>query len=242
MGTPEFPDLGRHCSVDYCKQIDFLPFTCDRCIQVFCLDHRSYMKHSCPKGNRGDLTVVICPLCAKGVRLNPDEDPNITWEKHVNTDCDPSSYEKTVKKKKCPMQRVAYLLQHYKMPRLQYRALLETSVRTHSCSGPKKLESSFSFMGFLSTANTKEAPASSSSSRWSSLFASAEASIRELGNDISQKLQFSGGDLEKTQERNGKQNGGKVTVDVCPKCSKGFREPGDLLKHIDKDHRGTSLA
>ena len=34
MGTPEFPDLGKHCSVDYCKQIDFLPFTCDRCIQV----------------------------------------------------------------------------------------------------------------------------------------------------------------------------------------------------------------
>ncbi|TYJ50521.1 hypothetical protein E1A91_A01G213000v1 [Gossypium mustelinum] len=31
MGTPEFPDLGRHCSVQHCKQIDFLPFTCDRC-------------------------------------------------------------------------------------------------------------------------------------------------------------------------------------------------------------------
>ena len=34
MGTPEFPDLGKHCSVDICKQIDFLPFTCDRCLQV----------------------------------------------------------------------------------------------------------------------------------------------------------------------------------------------------------------
>ncbi|OAY73065.1 Zinc finger AN1 and C2H2 domain-containing stress-associated protein 13 [Ananas comosus] len=33
MGTPEFPDLGKHCSVDDCKQIDFLPFTCDRCSQ-----------------------------------------------------------------------------------------------------------------------------------------------------------------------------------------------------------------
>ncbi|KAL9998738.1 putative transcription regulator A20-like family [Helianthus debilis subsp. tardiflorus] len=31
MGTPAFPDLGKHCSVDDCKLIDFLPFTCDCC-------------------------------------------------------------------------------------------------------------------------------------------------------------------------------------------------------------------
>ncbi|PVH65066.1 hypothetical protein PAHAL_2G416300 [Panicum hallii] len=31
MGTPEFPNLGKHCSVGDCNQIDFLPFTCDRC-------------------------------------------------------------------------------------------------------------------------------------------------------------------------------------------------------------------
>ena len=35
MGTPAFPNLGKHCSGDDCKQIDFLPFTCDRCNQVF---------------------------------------------------------------------------------------------------------------------------------------------------------------------------------------------------------------
>ena len=34
MGTPQFPDLGKHCSVDDCKLIDFLPFTCDRCKKV----------------------------------------------------------------------------------------------------------------------------------------------------------------------------------------------------------------
>jgi len=34
MGTPEFPDLGKHCSVGDCNQIDFLPFTCDRCDHV----------------------------------------------------------------------------------------------------------------------------------------------------------------------------------------------------------------
>ncbi|CAL9224670.1 unnamed protein product, partial [Arabidopsis halleri] len=89
MGTPEFPDLGKHCSVDVCKQIDFMPFTCDRCLQVLCLDHRSYMKHDCPR----DVTVVNT-----GVWLNPEEDSNANWDKHVNnTDCDPS------KKKPCPV-------------------------------------------------------------------------------------------------------------------------------------------
>jgi len=34
MGTPEFPNLGKHCSVSDCRQLDFLPFTCDCCNQV----------------------------------------------------------------------------------------------------------------------------------------------------------------------------------------------------------------
>ena len=63
---------------------NLLNFFFENLLKVYCLDHRSYMKHDCPKGNRGDVTVVICPLCAKGVRLNPDEDPNITWEKHAS--------------------------------------------------------------------------------------------------------------------------------------------------------------
>ncbi|KVI03491.1 Zinc finger, AN1-type [Cynara cardunculus var. scolymus] len=104
MGTPAFPNLGKHCSVDDCKIIDFLPFTCDCCNKVFCLDHRSYISHQCPKANKNNRTVVICPLCAKGVHLVLDQDPNITWESHVNTDCDPSNYEKVTKKKKCPVR------------------------------------------------------------------------------------------------------------------------------------------
>ncbi|PVH65067.1 hypothetical protein PAHAL_2G416300 [Panicum hallii] len=38
MGTPEFPNLGKHCSVGDCNQIDFLPFTCDRCDHVYSLN------------------------------------------------------------------------------------------------------------------------------------------------------------------------------------------------------------
>lgn len=35
MGTPAFPNLGKHCSVDDCRLIDFLPFTCDCCHKVY---------------------------------------------------------------------------------------------------------------------------------------------------------------------------------------------------------------
>ncbi|XP_010523911.1 PREDICTED: zinc finger AN1 and C2H2 domain-containing stress-associated protein 13-like [Tarenaya hassleriana] len=278
MGTPEFPDLGKHCSVDDCKLIDFLPFTCDRCLQVFCLDHRSYIKHSCPKGNRGDVTVVICPLCAKGVRLNPDEDPNITWEKHVNTDCDPSNYEKATKKKKCPVPRCREALTFSNTIKCRDcnldHCLKHRFGPDHNCPGPKKPEQSFPFMGFLSTSSSRKeatksnrAPTSSnSSSRWSSLLSSAEASLSRLSTDISQKLQFAsssnGGNaeecpqcgakfssvgslvehVEKVHERNGKHALAKPTIDACPKCSKGFRDPVDLVKHIERDHRGTSKA
>jgi hypothetical protein len=34
MGTPAFPNLGQHCSVSDCQQIDFLPFSCDACNKV----------------------------------------------------------------------------------------------------------------------------------------------------------------------------------------------------------------
>lgn len=133
MGTPEFPNLGKHCSVEDCRQIDFLPFTCDCCFKVYCLDHRSYIRHQCPTANKNNVTVVICPLCAKGVRLNPVEDPNITWESHVNTECDPSNYEKATKKKKmscASLQRAFDFLQHNQMSGLYYRSLLEAPVWT----------------------------------------------------------------------------------------------------------------
>lgn len=34
-GTEAFPDLGRHCQRSDCNQLDFLPFKCDGCHQVF---------------------------------------------------------------------------------------------------------------------------------------------------------------------------------------------------------------
>ena len=38
-------DIGKHCNK--CQKLDFLPFTCDFCRQVFCEDHRTQIAHQC---------------------------------------------------------------------------------------------------------------------------------------------------------------------------------------------------
>lgn len=102
--------LGDHCEFEECKQIDFLPFKCDACEkvrpslpavhrpvvytlglrgnngmfaeQVFCLAHRKYSSHSCKKAGEKETQTIICPLCAKAIKLLPDQDANAAFERH----------------------------------------------------------------------------------------------------------------------------------------------------------------
>jgi len=247
MGTPEFPDLGKHCSFDDCKLIDFLPFTCDRCRQVFCLEHRSYIKHSCPNADRQDVTVVICPLCAKGVRLIPDEDPNITWETHVNTECDPSNYEKVTKKKKCPVPGCKDILTFSNTIKcrdcLVDHCLKHRFGPDHKCPGPKKSEAGFPFMGLLSRSRKEEskpkrAPTSSSSAWATSILnaastvrASAEASMSKLSTEISQKWQITKDGMGQSSS-----SSGGIGQEECPQCGAKFSSVTTLVEHVEKVH------
>lgn len=43
----EFPDLGKHCELKSCRQLDFCPFQCTYCKKWFCKDHRSQHEHYC---------------------------------------------------------------------------------------------------------------------------------------------------------------------------------------------------
>ncbi|XP_008055661.1 AN1-type zinc finger protein 1 isoform X2 [Carlito syrichta] len=84
-------DIGRHCQVEHCRQRDFLPFVCDGCSGVFCLEHRSRESHGCPEVTvineklktdkhksypcsfkdcaERELVAVICPYCEKNFCL-----------------------------------------------------------------------------------------------------------------------------------------------------------------------------
>ncbi|XP_053874529.1 AN1-type zinc finger protein 1 isoform X2 [Malaclemys terrapin pileata] len=79
--------IGQHCGAEHCGQLDFLPFVCDGCSGVFCLQHRSRDSHGCSevnirsesmkldehrsypctyKGCNGkELLPVLCPYCKK---------------------------------------------------------------------------------------------------------------------------------------------------------------------------------
>uniref|UniRef100_A0A7S1QN69 RanBP2-type domain-containing protein n=1 Tax=Alexandrium catenella TaxID=2925 RepID=A0A7S1QN69_ALECA len=96
-------DKGAHCAVGDCRQRDFLPFSCDQCGQLFCLDHFRYEAHSCTRAAGKDNRVLVCPLCQKGVKLVVGEDPNVTWERHVATDCAAPSGGAPPKKERCPV-------------------------------------------------------------------------------------------------------------------------------------------
>ena len=84
-------------------QTDFLPFTCDKCRSTFCLDHRTYGLHSCPKAGHGESTTIACPLCAKAIAIPWQADPNAVFEQHTASDCDPSHWAKVHAKRRCPV-------------------------------------------------------------------------------------------------------------------------------------------
>ncbi|NXG96971.1 ZFAN1 protein, partial [Loxia leucoptera] len=80
-------EVGQHCGVPECRQLDFLPFVCDGCSGIFCLQHRSRDAHGCSEVNirsnsvkpdqhrsypcsykdcnAKELLPVLCPYCEK---------------------------------------------------------------------------------------------------------------------------------------------------------------------------------
>eukprot|EP00439_Symbiodinium_sp_Y106_P067297 s2124_g11.t1 len=97
-------NAGAHCGVKECSRLDFLPFTCSQCQGVFCLDHFRFEAHACPNAAGLDSRVLVCPLCCQSIRMEVGEDPNLTWERHVQTGCtNPSGSETKAKKARCPV-------------------------------------------------------------------------------------------------------------------------------------------
>lgn len=103
LETHDLMSIGRHCAFSGCGQVDFLPFTCDCCSQTFCLEHRTYSAHACPKSGHKETEIIICPLCAKAIKISKDDDVNVIFERHQRDNCDPSNYAKVHKKKLCPV-------------------------------------------------------------------------------------------------------------------------------------------
>lgn len=97
----EFLDLGKHCEHPGCNQHDFLPFKCDSCSKVFCLQHRSYRTHECPVAGSRDTHAIECPICAGSIRVTGTEDVNVAFERHSKSLCNPARRKQRKHKKRC---------------------------------------------------------------------------------------------------------------------------------------------
>ncbi|XP_015067121.1 zinc finger AN1 domain-containing stress-associated protein 12 [Solanum pennellii] len=108
-GTEAYPDLGRHCQLSDCHQLDFLPFTCHACQKVFCVEHRSCKSHECPKSDFNSRIVLVCEICSMSMETTgcQVEDHKAILQKHEESgDCDP----KKKKKPTCPVKRCKGIL------------------------------------------------------------------------------------------------------------------------------------
>jgi predicted nucleic acid binding AN1-type Zn finger protein len=79
--------LGEHCSFPECHQLDFLPFKCKFCSQVFCLEHRTAQNHHCPSFVAEQNVLPNCPLCGELVELKSGEDVNAKVDAHIRSNC-----------------------------------------------------------------------------------------------------------------------------------------------------------
>ncbi|GFN93040.1 An1-type Zinc finger protein 1-like [Plakobranchus ocellatus] len=80
----ELPHIGQNCDAENCNQLDFLPFKCDHCGKVFCLQHKFCDDHKCtapareqneeyqgersysctiPGCEKKELTPIVCHHC-----------------------------------------------------------------------------------------------------------------------------------------------------------------------------------
>lgn len=84
-------DIGKHCSMPFCHLKDFLPFECSKCNQIFCLDHRTCKAHNCPKMDIDNVMLIICPFCNAKIKITGADDPNIIFDKHQKTECNPKT-------------------------------------------------------------------------------------------------------------------------------------------------------
>lgn len=104
--TVDLMSIGAHCSVESCRQKDFLPFTCAACRGTFCLEHRTHSAHQCPAGPSvaTEGQAIVCPVCAHAIKLRPGQDGNEAFEAHARSGtCDPSNYARVHRKQRCPV-------------------------------------------------------------------------------------------------------------------------------------------
>ncbi|KAG0139336.1 hypothetical protein CROQUDRAFT_666672 [Cronartium quercuum f. sp. fusiforme G11] len=91
----QLEEWGSHCSLSTCHALDFLPFKCQHCSNLYCSDHfkpsvrASEHTHQCLAYDESliDARVPSCPLCGDPISIPPNTDPNIPMDSHLTNSC-----------------------------------------------------------------------------------------------------------------------------------------------------------
>ncbi|TYZ69274.1 hypothetical protein PybrP1_007069 [[Pythium] brassicae (nom. inval.)] len=236
-------DIGLHCSVGACSQVDFLPFTCDCCHSVFCLAHRTYDAHECPQAGSKDRRVIDCPLCGNLLHWTTEQDVNVVWERHVQGgECAPKSgasgKPKKPKKPRCGADGCRELLtasNQFQCAKCRQNVCLKHRFESdHDCETVRRSQQrqwglSRRPSGAAAQQNAKKVAAnvvSGTKSAVNSLVQNAKAA----GASVSAAATATSASLITTAS------------EECPMCHKKFAYVSQLIAHVNKAHPDTATS
>ncbi|KAI8051830.1 hypothetical protein BDF21DRAFT_432197 [Thamnidium elegans] len=85
----ELPQIGRHCQLDSCRALDFLPVACPLCQNTFCGKHKLPLDHACSQWSSVDKQLIQCDICQQLIKAPETE--KLTTEasliKHKESNC-----------------------------------------------------------------------------------------------------------------------------------------------------------
>lgn len=239
--------IGLHCSEPSCGQVDFLPFTCDCCQRTFCLEHRTYSAHNCPKAGSKEQDVIICPICARAVKLVKGEDPNVTFERHSARECDPTNYDKVYRKPRCPVQGCkekltsinTYRCKHchasvclkHRLPD-DHACMERRQERGRSASAPpvdsSTKDRSCSLGSLWQSVSSGKASTGSGPSNGPAAPARAAAAVVDLTNTVKGTVH---------RRIQGRAGGVATPMESCHHCDAKFSLVEDLVRHYESVHQ-----
>lgn len=222
-GQPQSPDLlgiGTHCDFVGCNQLDFLPFSCSSCGSMFCGEHRTQAAHRCPNTAPAESTVV-CPLCAKAIKLKSGDDANVVWEQHQRSGaCDEANYRKVHNKARCPVSGCRNKL---------------STINTYVCKDCKTavcLQHRFQSDHACRGAQSRPTPTSRMQKLRVGLGQAASFGQRQ---QPSQPTKLRAAVVSKQAPN----QGGR---ERCPQCQNTFADIEELIAHVERAHQQDSAV
>jgi len=94
-------ETAKHCSLQECNTLDFLPFKCDKCQKIFCKLHRQYSNHQCFYREQAVNVLPTCPMCLQKISCGANENPDNIMDIHIRSGCKTSVLSNVKKEPRC---------------------------------------------------------------------------------------------------------------------------------------------